>query len=397
MKILIIHNPYQQLGGEDIVFQQESRMLQDAGHEVITYVRDNDEIKGYSALRKLALVPQTIWAMDSRRDIAALLEQEKPNIVHVHNTFIMISPSIFSACYKFGIPVVHSLHNYRLLCPAGTFYRAGRVCEECVDKSLWSGIRYGCYHNSRATTAVVAGMITVHRALGTWTHPGHFYIALSQFARQKFIASGLPENRIFVKPNFVDPDPGMPDDKDDYAVFAGRLSPEKRVSTVLEAWERGQAHFPLLILGGGPEQQELEEVVRQRRLSGIHFKGQLPRAEVIGIIRKARFMVFSSEWYENFPVTIAEAFAGGTPVICSRLGAMQEIVADGRTGLHFTAGQADDLAAKMDWAWSHPEQMGAMGRQARKQFEMTYTADINYKLLMDIYNQVIANAPALRQ
>jgi len=396
VKILVVHNPYQQLGGEDIVFEQECRMLQNAGHEVVTYVRHNDEVKQYSGLRRLALVPHTIWATDSRREFAALLEREKPNVVHVHNTFIMVSPSIFSACHEAGIPLVHTLHNYRLLCAAGTFYRDGHVCEDCVEKSLWSGVRHACYHNSMATTAVVAGMIAVHRGLHTWTHPGHFYIALSEFARRKFIDSGLPKDRIFIKPNFVDPDPGMPIDKDEYAVFAGRLSPEKRVSTLLDAWERGRTRFPLLILGGGPERLDLEQLARQRGLSGIQFKGQVPRAEVIATIRKARFLVFSSEWYENFPVTIAEAFACGTPVICSRLGAMEEIVSHGHTGLHFAAGRADDLAAQMDWAWSHPEQMSVMAREARREYETKYTADINYKLLMDIYDQVIDGARALR-
>jgi glycosyltransferase involved in cell wall biosynthesis len=394
VKILVVHNPYQQLGGEDVVFEQECRMLQNAGHEVVTYVRHNDEVKQYTGLRQIALIPQTIWATDSRKAFAALLAREKPSVVHVHNTFIMISPSIFSVCHEAGIPVVHTLHNYRLLCAAGTFYRDGHVCEDCVEKSLWSGIRHACYHNSMATTAVVASMIAVHRGLHTWTNPGHFYIALSEFARRKFIDSGLPEDRIFIKPNFVHPDPGMPAGKDDYAVFAGRLSPEKRVSTLLDAWERGRARFPLLILGGGPERLDLEEVAQQRGLSGIQFKGYIPRAEVIATIRKARFLVFSSEWYENFPVTIAEAFACGTPVICSRLGAMEEIVAHGRTGLHFEAGQAEDLAAKMDWAWFHPEEMSVMAGEARSEYVTKYTADINYKLLMNIYEQVIDSVRA---
>jgi glycosyltransferase involved in cell wall biosynthesis len=395
VKILVVHNPYQQLGGEDVVFDQECRMLRNAGHEVITYVRSNEEVKQFVGLQRLALVPHTIWARDSRREFAALLQREKPSIVHVHNTFVMISPSIFSACHEAGIPVVHTLHNYRLLCAAGIFYRDGHVCEDCVDKGLWSGVVHGCYHNSMATTAVVTAMIAVHRGLHTWAHPGHFYIALSEFARRKFIKSGIPEDRVFLKPNFVDPDPTMPTEKDEYAVFAGRLSPEKRVSTLLDGWERGRTRFPLFILGGGPEQSQLAEVARLRGLSGIHFKGHLPRPEVIATIRKARFLVFSSEWYENFPVTIAEAFGTGTPVICSRLGAMEEIVTHGRNGLHFTPGRADDLAEKMDWAWCHPEELSAMGREARHDFETKYTADINYKLLMNIYNQVIERTNVL--
>jgi glycosyltransferase involved in cell wall biosynthesis len=389
VKILMVHNPYQQAGGEDFVFEQERRMLQSAGHEVVSYLRDNDEVEKYSGLRRIALIPHTIWATDSRKEISALLAREKPSLVHVHNTFVMISPSIFSACEEAGVPVVQTLHNYRLMCAAGVFYRDGHVCEECVEKSLWSGIRHGCYHDSKMATAVVASMIGFHRALHTWTRPSHFYIALCDFARQKFIASGLPADRVFVKPNFVDPDPGASNEKEDFAVFAGRLSPEKRVDGLLDAWERSASRFPLFILGDGPERAGLEEAAKRRSLSGIHFKGQVPRAEVIATIRKARFLIFSSEVYENFPVTIAEAFACGTPVICARMGAMQEIVADGHSGLHFTPGQTDDLAAKMDWAWQNPERMSAMGREARREYETKYTAEINYKLLTHIYSQVL--------
>ncbi len=385
----MVHNPYQQAGGEDFVFQQERRMLQNTGHEVVTYLRNNDEVDRYAGLRRLALIPRTVWATDSRKEISALLAREKPSLVHVHNTFVMISPSIFSACEEAGIPVVQTLHNYRLMCAAGVFYRDGHVCEDCVEKSLWSGIRHGCYHDSKVATAVVATMIAVHRGLHTWTRPSHFYIALCKFARRKFVDSGLPEDRIFVKPNFVYPDPGISAEKEDFAIFAGRLSPEKRVDSLLEAWERGTARFPLFILGDGPERANLEDKAKQRRLSGIHFTGQVPRAEVITRIRKARFLIFSSEVYENFPVTIAEAFACGTPVICAKMGAMEEIVADGCTGLHFAPGQTDDLAAKMDWAWENPERMKAMGCDARREYETKYTAEINYKLLMDIYGQVL--------
>jgi glycosyltransferase involved in cell wall biosynthesis len=388
VKVLVVHNRYQHAGGEDVVVEQECHMLRNAGHEVITYLRSNDEIKSFSRLQRLALIPRTVWATDTRREFKALLERERPGIVHVHNTFVMISPSIFSACEEAGIPVVHTLHNYRLMCPTGLFYRDGHVCEECVQMSLWSGIRHGCYHDSGAATAVVAGMIAVHRRLHTWSQPSHFYIALSQFARQKFVDSGLPEERIFVKPNFVHPDPGLPSDREQYAVFAGRLSAEKRVDNLLHAWERSNSHFPLLILGDGPERPGLEEAARHRNLSGIDFKGRVPRAQVIEIVRKARFLVFPSELYENFPVAIVEAFACGTSVVCSRMGAMQEIVSDGSTGLLFAPGQVDDLAEKMDWAWAHPDQMNKMGRQARREYETKYTAETNYQLLMDIYNQV---------
>ena len=396
MKILIVHNPYQQLGGEDIVFEQECRLLRAAGHHVATYCRSNDEIKEMGRLQRLIAAPESIWSSGSRREFAALLDQEKPDIVHVHNTFVMISPSIYSACYAARIPVVQTLHNYRLMCPAATFYRDGHVCEDCTTGGLGQGIKHRCYHDSLGQTAVVASMIAVHRKLGTWMHPLHYYIALSRFARQKFIEAGLPEKRIFVKPNFVDPDPGPCEAKGDYAVFVGRLSPEKNVTTLLSAWERSSSRMPLFVVGGGPQMEELRQFAQTKKLDGVQFLGQIPRTDAVEKLRRARFLVFCSQWYENFPVTIVEAFASATPVICSRLGAMQEIVSDGRTGIHFTPGDADDLSRRLDWAWAHPGEMSAMGRSARAEYETLYSAGKNYRQLLHIYEQVIAEAGSRR-
>ncbi len=392
MRILLVHNAYQQPGGEDVVFEQECELLERTGHRVVTYRRSNREIEAYPALRRLALVPKTIWARDTRQEFARLLLEEKPQLVHVHNTFIMVSPSIYSACQEAQVPVVQTLHNYRLLCPAATFFRDGHVCEECVEHNLWRGVRYGCYRDSRPVTAVVALMLAVHRRRRTWIGGVNCFVVLSEFARRKFVQGGLPAEKIVVKPNFVHPDPGARVSDGDYALFVGRLSPEKRVSTLLAAWERLHRRIPLLIIGGGPERQQLEWEAMQRRLPlyDVHFQGQLPRDQTLAAINGARFLVFSSEWYENFPVTIAEAFACSAPVISARLGAMQELVEDGRTGLHFTPGDPEDLARKVEWAWTHPERMREMGKEARREYEAKYTAEKNYPVLMEIYQRAMA-------
>jgi glycosyltransferase involved in cell wall biosynthesis len=235
-------------------------------------------------------------------------------------------------------------------------------------------------------------MVAVHRTLGTWTNLVDSYIVLSEFSRRKFIEGGLPAEKIVVKPNFVYPDPGERTTAGDYTVFAGRLSPEKRVSTLLAAWQRLSEQIPLRILGGGPELRQLERDSRRRKLSHVTFYGHVPREQVVPTIRGARFLIFSSEWYEHFPVTIGESFACGTPVICARLGAMKEIVEDGRTGLHFNPGDAKDLASKVDWAWSHPEEMKCLGNGARKEYENKYTAEKNYPQLMEIYDRTIQSA-----
>jgi len=368
-------------------------MLERAGHEVIAYRRSNWDAEAYNRIRLLGLAKRTVWSSDSRRDFSELLRREKPDLVHVHNTFVMISPSIYSACHEAKVPVVQTLHNYRLLCLAANFFRDGEVCEQCLGASLWPGVEHACYRRSYSASAVVAVMLTSHRLRHTWDREVAGFIALSQFARNKFIEGGLPRDKIFVKPNFVSPDPGARTSLGDYALFVGRLSPRKRVDTVLAAWKRLPRSIPLHIVGDGSAREQLQAEALREGLTNVEFKGQLPREQTLAAINRARFLVFASEWYENFPVTIAESFACSTPVICSRLGAMQEIVSDGRTGLHFAPADAEDLAAKVEWAWIHPHEMREMGVQARAEYESKYTAEKNYPLLMEIYNRARQGRP----
>ena len=387
MNILLVHNAYQQLGGEDVVFDQERQMLERAGHRVLTYRRSNSEVNEWTGIRRVALMKNVIWSSATRRDFLRLLQHEKPDVVHVHNTFAMISPSIYSACAEAGMPVVQTLHNYRLFCPRADFFRQGTVCEECLHHSLLRSVRYACYQHSRPTTAVVASMLAFHRLRDTWNREISCFIALTEFCRRKFIEGGLPADRIFVKPNFVHPDPLPGEETRNYAVYLGRLAPEKLVGTVLAAWKLLPFAVPLLIVGDGPDRAELEAEAVKSALSSVRFLGRLPRDQALAAVRGAKFLVFTSGWYESFGMTIAEAFACGTPVIASRLGVMEEIVADGRTGLHFNPGDPNDLAKKVEWAWTHPDEIRGMGNAARKEFELKYTAERNYPTLMEIYEQ----------
>ncbi|HEY6290845.1 MAG TPA: glycosyltransferase family 4 protein [Terriglobia bacterium] len=390
MKVLVVHNYYQQPGGEDATCEQECQLLERRGHQVVFYRRSNQEIEGLNGWQRLRLSADTIWNERSRREFLGLLARERPDVVHVHNTFVVISPSIFSACQEAGVPVVQTVQNYRLFCPAATFFRDGKICEECVEHGLFRSVRYACYHKSRSATAVVALLIAVNRRRKTWPGKVDHIIAVTQFSRKKMVEAGLPAEQVMVKPNFVYPDPGEGQERRDYALFAGRLSPEKRVNTLLVAWSKLSEPVPLLIAGGGPLQEALEEQARRSQLSNIQFLGQIPRAKTIAAMQSARFVVFPSEWYEGFPLTICEAFACGTPVICSRLGAMEEVVDHGRTGFHFTPGNAAELAERAAWAWNHPEEMRVMGREARREFEAKYTAESNYPLLIDIYERARA-------
>jgi glycosyltransferase involved in cell wall biosynthesis len=233
-------------------------------------------------------------------------------------------------------------------------------------------------------------MLAIHRKRHTWADKVDGYIALTEFARHKFVEGGLPAEKINVKPNFLLRDPGEKMSDGEFALFVGRLSPEKGLGILLRAWRLLHSPIPLQIIGEGPIRSELEHRAGDYSLSGVSFRGRLSRSETQSAIKSARVLILSSECYENFPMTIIEAFACGTPVICSRLGAMQEIVKDGWTGLHFTPGSAEELAERVEWAWNHPPQMRAMGKRARLEYEGKYTAVKNHTILMEVYQHAIA-------
>jgi glycosyltransferase involved in cell wall biosynthesis len=390
MKIVMVHNFYRQAGGEDVVFQSEKRLLERAGHTVIPYTRSNMELKDDSVIDLVSIASRMIWSREARQSLAAILDAERPDVVHVHNTFMMISPSIYSACSERGIPVVKTLHNFRLLCPGSSFFRNGMICEECVNHSLFRSVLHGCYRNSRQASAAVALMLATHRGLGTWQKSVTRYIALTHSAKEKFVGAGFPADKFVVKPNFADPDPGERVGAGEYALFIGRIDQTKGTRILLHAWNRLPIKYPLHVVGDGPDRQWMEAQVRELRLSEVIFRGRLPHAEALEAVKGARFTIMPSTWYETFGLCIIESFACGTPVLCSRLGAMSEIVDDQKTGLHFNPSDPQDLAEKVEWAWSHPLELAWMGRVARRKYESHYTAEKNYSQLMEIYEQAMA-------
>lgn len=386
MKIVLVHNFYQQPGGEDVIFEQERRLLESNGHQVVVYNRSNFETESWN---KLQLLKNIVWANDSKADIERLLKAEKPDVVHIHNTFMVISPSIYQACVEAGVPTVQTLHNYRLLCPTATFYRDGHVCEDCLKQNLFQSVKHACYRNSRANTAAVAFMLAFHRQRGTWAKDVTRFIALTEFARERFIESGLPSRKIVVKPNFIDPDPGERAEAGGYAFFAGRLTPEKGVGVLLDAWKLLKNPIPLKIAGDGPARADLEAQAERLGLKNVEFLGRIDRSDVVRTLKGAHFVVVPSLWYEGFAVVLVDGFACGLPVLTSRIGSMIELVEDGKTGLLFNPGDAKDLAARAQWLWDNPEQAAAIGRNARQEYLQKYTAEQNYAALMDIYKQAI--------
>lgn len=387
MRVLIAHNAYQQRGGEDAVADAEAELLRHYGHGVERYGRHNDEIAG---IAPHVLARQTLWSERTTEELGSLLRAWRPDILHVHNTFPLISPSLYWAASAAGVPVVQTLHNFRLLCPQAMFLRDGRICEDCLGRLPWRGVARRCYRDSATQTGVLAGMLAVHRALGTYSRKVSRFIALNGFCRDKFIQGGLPAGKIAVKPNFVAWDDGRSDQgasgRDAGFLFVGRLSAEKGVETLARACA-DLISVALRVAGTGPEAERL------RGLAGVALLGALPGEAVRAEMDRALALVLPSICYENFPRTLVEAYACGLPVIASRLGAMAELVRDGETGLLFEPGNAEDLAAKMRWARANPEAMAAMGRAARAEYEAKYTPEINYRQLMAIYEAAIGDRP----
>jgi len=385
VKLLVAHNEYKQPGGEDAVFRSEVQLLRQAGHEVREYVESNHRIGNGNYIR---LGAQTVWNDSSRKKLRESITEFRPDVVHFHNIFPLISPAAYSACQELDIPTVQTLHNYRLLCPGGLLYRDGGRCEDCLPKRIkWPGVLHACYRDNTLATAAVATTLAVHQSLGTWHEKVTLFVALSEFSRSKFVQGGLPAEKIVVKPNFVSPDPGERTDTGDYVLFVGRLSAEKGIELLFEAWKKGDRKIPLRIVGDGLLQDTLEREKELAGLNNVFFDGRLERTAALEAMKRARFIVFPSPCYENFPLVIAEAYACGIPVIASRHGAMAEIIRDAVTGLLFEPGSAEDFAAKIEWAWTHTAEMETMGRGARAEFETKYTGEHNYQLLMRIYEQ----------
>jgi glycosyltransferase involved in cell wall biosynthesis len=393
MKILQLHNRYQIVGGEEGVVQAEKQLLESRGHQVKLLEVTNDNLVGAKA--KLGAAIGAIYSRSSKQRVLAELKSFQPDIVHVHNFFPLLSPSVYDACRDAGIPVVQTLHNYRLICPKAMLFREGKVCEVCVGKSVAiAGIQSGCYRDSKAQTAVVAAMLAYHQWRGTWEQRVTRYIALTEFQKQKLIAGGLPADKIQVKCNFVE----MPEiksiDRENFVLFVGRLAEEKGVTDLIAAYRQNLTSSnqgdlpPLKIVGDGPLKAELMAEVKQAGLDDrITFLGRQEKAQVLNLMQLAQVLVFPSIWYEGFPLTLAEAFACGLPAIVANLGSMAEIVQPGVTGFHFISRDVEDLARVIRSAVAETEQLKILSLQAKQIYAQNYTATINYDRLLEIYQQ----------
>jgi glycosyltransferase involved in cell wall biosynthesis len=382
MRVLIVHNRYQQAGGEDMAVANEQALLARHGWQTRLWSVSNDRIAGpWGRITTAIRVP---YSHPACRQLAGAIAEFGPTIVHVHNFFPLLSPSIYDACQAAGVAVVQTLHNYRAICPGALLSRAGHPCELCITGSPYQGAFHGCYRGSRLGSLAVARMVDMHRRRGTWLHKVDRFIALSEFAKSKFIAAGFPGDRISVKPNFAEDRQAAEATARDGALYVGRLSAEKGIATLLRAWQT--LEVPLRIVGDGPARK----LVENAGIPTVRALGRRSAAEIAREMAQAAFLILPSQVYENFPMVIAEAFCQGLPVIASRIGALAELVEGGATGLLFSPGEAADLADKVRWTRQHSEAVRAMGRNARRVYEEKYSPSVNFRQLTGIYAAAVA-------
>lgn len=384
MNILVVHNRYAFAGGEDEACATEVELLRKHGHTVVVYTQDNRAIDGTN---RWSTGIRSVWSGEDHAAVRQLIKKNKLELMSVHNFFPLISPSIYYAARAEGIPVVQTLHNYRLLCPTATFLREGKICEDCLGRAIaWPSLIHRCYRKSFIQTGAVVGMITAHKMLGTWRNMVDYYIALTPFMRDKFIAGGFPAERIVVKPNSVE-DTGVGSGDEDNFLFVGRLSEEKGAAVLLRAWRNAKTSRRLKIIGTGPDEMNLRAMAAGLR--NVEFLGQVSAERVRAEMGGAAAVVFPSIWYEGLSRVVIEAFSKGTPIIASDMGPIPTIVKDGLTGVLFRVGDSADLAAKLEAFPEHGQRLAELRGTARDEYRNHYSDEVVYRTLIGIYNSAI--------
>lgn len=385
MRVLAAHNYYQQRGGEDQCFEDMVQALRENGHEVLTHTVHNDVI-GQRSRTSVAL--QSIWNRQAAREMERLLRSFQPDVVHLMNTFPLLSPAVACAAKRLGFPVVFEIQNYRLACAAGVLLRKGAICEKCLGRSFpWSALQHRCYRDSLSGTLPLAIGIAVHRWLGFWTRYCDLFVCPSQTTRDKLVAAGLPEPRIRIKPNALHYDPGVGQGTGNYVAFVGRLSPEKGLETLIEAWNCDSSLPELKVIGNGPMADWLQSRIKHD--TRIQWLGGMKLEQLLELVGEARFLVMPSIWYEPFGRTTIESLAKGTPVIGTRIGGTAEIVSDGVDGYLTKPGDAVELASTIRQGFRlSSAQIQCMRQAAREKFLQKFTTQANYQALSEIYNEV---------
>lgn len=390
-RILQVHNFYQIPGGEDVVVRNEKRLLEEHGHKVYTYYRSNAELKEGGRLGKLCVPFTAIYSFKTVREVKKLIKEYQIDIVHVHNTLTMVSPSVFYAAFRCHVPIVQTLHNFRMLCPAGSFFRDNVICEECVRGGLKCAVKHKCYRNSKLQSFVSAAVLKVHRVLGTYRKVN--FICLTEFNRNKLLALGdiVDAKKIFIKPNFTFAEgiePSNVPEQEEYYLFAGRVEALKGVDIAIKAFEQIPDR-KLYIAGTGPMMDEMQAYVKEHNIQNVKFLGYLQKEDMTEKFYHAKAVIMTSQCYEAFAMTIAEAYSYGVPVIAGRVGNMEGMVQEGVTGVKFTYNSSSDLAEKVK-EFEKLDRV-TLKENAREFYQERLRPEDNYQKLMEIYESISAN------
>lgn len=395
LKVLMAHNYYQNSGGEDISMATEISVLKQAGHQVRLVEWQNSSISRMSRLEKLALFWQTTWNIDSNNRVYQTLKAFNADLFHGQNLFPLASPSVYNAAYRLDVPVIQHLRNFRLGCLNAYLYRQGSVCEDCIGRNPWRGLIRRCYRDSWPASASLWQMVTTHRWRRTWQHDVNAFITPSHFSANKLIEIGVPEDKLYIKPNFIaDPicteDEIAPHPQRPLFVFAGRLSEEKGVLLLLKAWCLvKEPDWQLVILGDGPDRLKLEQFCQEKQLENVSFIGRLTHDQVLKRFQTASLILVPSLWYETFGRVVIEAFACGRAAMVSDLGALAELVDENTTGCKVPPGNERAWAARLQWCGNHLNELKQWGNTARSIYKHFFTPEVNYKQLMEIYTGVL--------
>jgi len=380
MKIVQAHNFYRFSGGEDTVVSNEKKLLESNGNEVFSFFKNNKDIDQFSARKKLLLLKNSAWSKSTFIKFDAFLKRTQPDVCHVHNFLPLLSPSVYDACIKNNVPIVQTLHNYRLICSNGLLLRNGLVCEDCLGKSPMGAVTKKCYRNSMLQTYAVANMLKQNNKNNTWSTKVDRYICLTEFAKQKFVTHGLPEEKLIVKPNFVE-ERNFEGEKENYYVFVGRLEKEKGVDLLIRIAPK--LNITLKIIGEGSFASNLKQC------KNVELIGKKSHKETLNYIQKAKALIFPSIWYEGMPMTILEAFSLKTPVIASNIGAMQSIITDKKNGFLFKINSETTLLEALKFIIENEKEAEKISNFAYQEFKNKYSKQSNYKILSSIYNLVI--------
>lgn len=390
--ILIVHNHYRIPGGEDSVVENEKKLLEQKGHKVVLYTRNNNEIQEQGGVARIKVGLTAIFSIQTYRDIKKAIKQEKIDIIHVHNTLSLVSPSVYYAALSCNIPIVQTVHNFRLICPGALLYKNEKVCEECISKGLNRAVRYGCYRNSRMQTLVSALSLFIHRKLGVYRKM--YYICLTDFNKNKLLEANkkgkivfLPQN-IYVKPNFTyEIVKEECSERLNQFVYIGRLEKEKGIRMLLEAWKE-ISDKKLIICGSGTQEKWCREFIQKQGMTNVDLMGQVPKDRVLELINGSQALIFTSQLYEGFPMTIVESFSCGTPVIVNDIGNGSSLVQDGVNGRKFKRDSKEDLVRTIQ------EWKGGMYRETKEIFQQKFSPEKNYEILKNIYDSILQKQKA---